>query len=69
MFAGFTLIVGFILEKQSPRFVLSFAVGFAVAAVVAALQGAWTFAIVEVAWSGMAVQRWWQTVGSTNRPP
>ncbi|MEO5590888.1 MAG: hypothetical protein ABIS03_15010 [Gemmatimonadaceae bacterium] len=52
------MLVTYALEERSPRFVLAFAASCALAAVYGFLQGAWPFGIAELAWSGIALQRW-----------
>src|SRR5580765_2123901 len=47
------------LEKRSPWFVLAFAAACALSSVYGFLQGAWPFGLVEIAWTVVALRRWW----------
>lgn len=48
----------YLFESRSRWFVLAFAAGCLAASLYGFLQGAWPFGIVELVWSGVAVQRW-----------
>jgi hypothetical protein len=50
------------LEKRSPWFVLAFAAACALSSVYGFLQGAWPFGLVEIAWTVVALRRWWSEV-------
>jgi hypothetical protein len=45
------------LERRGRRFVLGFALGCVLSSVYGFLSGAWPFGVVELIWSGIAVQR------------
>ena len=47
------------LEDRSPAFVLAFAGGCLASAVYGFLQGAWPFGLIEIAWTTVALRRWW----------
>ncbi len=46
------------LESRSHIFVLAFACACLASSAYGFLQGAWPFGVVEVVWSGVALQRW-----------
>lgn len=46
------------LEACGRRFVLAFAAGCVLSSVYGFLSGAWPFGVVELIWSGVAVQRY-----------
>jgi hypothetical protein len=45
------------LERRGRSFVLAFALGCVLSSVYGFLSGAWPFGVVELIWSGIAVQR------------
>ena len=47
------------LEDRSPMFVLAFGGGCLASAVYGFLQGAWPFGLIEIAWTIVALRRWW----------
>jgi len=53
------MLVFYALERRSPWFILAFAGACLLASAYGFLQGAWPFGLVEAAWSGIAVRRWW----------
>jgi hypothetical protein len=57
------LAVGFMMtmyamERRGPRYVLLFALGCVLSSAYGFLSGAWPFGVVELVWSGVAVQRY-----------
>lgn len=52
------MLVVYALEHRSSAYVLAFAFASLAAAAYGFLQGAWPFGVVEIAWAGVAVQRW-----------
>jgi hypothetical protein len=56
------MLITYALEPRSPSFIIGFATACVAAAAYGFLQGAWPFGIVELAWSGVALQRWKQRV-------
>jgi hypothetical protein len=46
------------LEHRGRRFVAGFALGCLLSSIYGFLAGAWPFGIVELIWSGVAVQRY-----------
>ena len=53
-----SMLVFYALESRGAAFVLLFAVGCLASSLYGFLQGAWPFGLVELVWSGVAVQRW-----------
>jgi hypothetical protein len=53
------MLVFYMLEARHPAYVLAFAAACVSASVYGFLQGAWPFGLVELAWSGVALRRWW----------
>jgi hypothetical protein len=45
------------LERRGRRYILGFALGCALSSIYGFLSGAWPFGVVELIWSGVAVQR------------
>jgi hypothetical protein len=52
------MLICYLFESRSRWFVLAFAVGCLAASLYGFLQGAWPFGLVELVWSGVALQRW-----------
>jgi hypothetical protein len=52
------MLVCYVLEDRAPFWTLLFALGCVASGVYGFLQGAWPFAMVEIIWTGVAVQRW-----------
>ena len=52
-------LVCYAFEHRSPWFILAFAVTCALGSVYGFLQGAWPFGLVEVAWTIIAIRRWY----------
>lgn len=52
------MLIFYALEHRAPAFVLAFAGACLASSVYGFLQGAWPFGVVELVWSGVAVQRW-----------
>ena len=59
LFAVIAMLVCYALEKRSPWFIFAFAVTCALGSVYGFLQGAWPFGAVEIAWTAVALRRWW----------
>ena len=67
LFAVTAMLVFYVLEKRSHWFVLAFAGSCLLASAYGFLQGAWPFGLIEIAWTVVAVRRWWtrrQSVGA-----
>jgi hypothetical protein len=45
------------LESRGPNFILAFALGCVLSSAYGFLSGAWPFGVVELIWSGVAVNR------------
>lgn len=60
-----TIMVGsYALEKKSPTFILSFAVGCALAALYAFLIKSYPFLVAEGLWAIIAARRWISTINT-----
>jgi hypothetical protein len=60
LFAVTAMLVCYAFEERSHWFTLAFAAACVLAGVYGLLQGAWPFALVESAWSVVALRRWWR---------
>jgi hypothetical protein len=60
LFAVTVTLLCYALERRSRWYVLGFAGGCVLSSIYGFLQGAWPFGLVEIAWTLVAVQRWWQ---------
>ena len=63
LFGLFTVIVQLIayaLEDRGRVWVLVFAISCGLGSVYGFLQGAWPFGLIEIAWTGVALRRWWR---------
>jgi hypothetical protein len=61
------MLVFYALEKRSPWFVLAFAATCVLSSIYGFLQGAWPFGAVEIAWTAVALQRWWVSLRDRSR--
>jgi hypothetical protein len=52
------MVVMYALERRHPSFVLAFAAGCLLSSAYGFLAGAWPFGVVELVWTGLAVQRY-----------
>ncbi|HYL88583.1 MAG TPA: hypothetical protein VEU32_07425 [Burkholderiales bacterium] len=52
------MMLFYAVEDRSPHFVLAFAVSCLLASAYGFLEGAWPFGVVELVWSGVALNRW-----------
>jgi hypothetical protein len=52
------MLLFYALEARSAAFVLAFAGACLASSAYGFLQGAWPFGVVELIWSGIALQRW-----------
>jgi len=52
-------LVCYALEARSNGWTLGFAATCAMSSVYGFLQGAWPFGLVEIAWTVVALRRWW----------
>ena len=53
-----SMLVFYALESRAAGFVLLFAAACLASSAYGFLQGAWPFGVVEIVWSGVALQRW-----------
>jgi hypothetical protein len=51
------MMLMYALEARGPRFILAFAGGCVLSSAYGFLSGAWPFGVVELIWSGVAVNR------------
>lgn len=58
------MLVSYALESRSPWFILAFAGTCVLSSIYGFLQGAWPFGAAEIAWTVVALHRWWVTVKS-----
>ena len=68
LFAVTITLVFYALEHRSHWFILAFAAACALSSIYAFLQGAWPFGLVEIAWTLVALHRWWLEKQSVQRP-
>jgi len=66
LFAVSAMLVCYACERRSPWFILGFAGSCALGSTYGFLQGAWPFGLVEVVWSLVALNRWWQARAISN---
>jgi hypothetical protein len=52
------MMVMYAMERRNPRYVIGFAVGCVLSSIYGFWSGAWPFGVVELIWSGIAVQRY-----------
>jgi hypothetical protein len=52
------MMVMYAMERKNPRYVIGFALGCVLSSVYGFLSGAWPFGVVELIWSGIALQRY-----------
>jgi hypothetical protein len=55
----FGCLICYAMEPRSNLWTLGFAVTCAMASAYGFLQGAWPFGLVEIAWTLVALRRWW----------
>ena len=63
------MLVCYALEQRSPWFIIAFAGACAMGSVYGFLQGAWPFGVVEIAWTVIAVRRWYRRRVSRRSEP
>jgi hypothetical protein len=62
LFSVLAALVSYALEDRSSWYILGFAGACALSSVYGFLQGAWPFGVIEIAWTAVALRRWWKTV-------
>lgn len=68
LFAVTAMVVCYALEKDSPWYILGFALSCVLGSIYGFLQGAWPFGLVEAVWSVIATKRWWTVLKSSCGP-
>jgi len=58
------MISMYALERRGRPYVAAFALGCLLSSVYGFLAGAWPFGVVEIIWSGVALQRFFNTARS-----
>ena len=61
------MLLFYALEARSAWFVVAFAAACVASSAYGFLQGAWPFGVVEIAWTLVALRRWWVVRGATAR--
>jgi len=61
------MLIFYALEKRSPWFILAFAATCVFSSIYGFLQGAWPFGAVEIAWTVVALHRWWVCLRDRSR--
>lgn len=59
LFAVTAMLIFYALEQRSRWYILAFAGSCVLGSAYGFLQGAWPFGLVEMAWSAVALHRWW----------
>jgi hypothetical protein len=62
LFAVAAALVTYALESRGPWWIFGFAMACVLSSVYGFLQGAWPFGIVEIAWTIVALWRWWKAL-------
>jgi hypothetical protein len=52
------MMLMYALEKRGRAFILAFACGCVLSSVYGFISGVWPFGVVELIWSGVALERW-----------
>jgi hypothetical protein len=60
LFAVAAALITYAFEDRSPWLIFGFAVACALSSVYGFLQGAWPFGVIEIAWTIVALRRWWK---------
>jgi hypothetical protein len=60
LFAVASALISYALEDRSPWWIFAFAIACVLSSVYGFLQGAWPFGIIEIAWTIVALRRWWK---------
>lgn len=60
LFSVCLCLVFYAIEKLGRWTLLGFAAACAMSSVYGFLQGAWPFGLVEIAWTAVALWRWWK---------
>lgn len=60
LFSVCLCLVFYAIERSGRWTLIGFAVACAMSSVYGFLQGAWPFGLVEIAWTVVALNRWWK---------
>ena len=60
------MLVCYVMESRSRRWVLGFAFACALGSTYGFLQGAWPFGVVEAIWAVVALGRWHRSAARTD---
>jgi hypothetical protein len=62
LFAVITQLICYMFEKRNPWWIFAFAISCVLGSIYGFLQGAWPFGVVEIAWTLVALRRWWKAL-------
>ena len=62
LFAVAAALVSYALEDRGPWWIFAFAIACVLSSIYGFLQGAWPFGVVEIAWTIVALRRWWKAL-------
>jgi hypothetical protein len=60
LFAVAAALISYAFEDRGPWWIFAFAIACVLSSVYGFLQGAWPFGIIEIAWTIVALRRWWK---------
>ena len=60
LFAVIAQLICYTLEDRNAWFIFAFAVACILGSIYGFLQGAWPFGVIEIAWTIVALRRWWK---------
>jgi len=62
LFAVITQLICYMFEERGAWWVFGFAVACVLGSIYGFLQGAWPFGVIEIAWTVVALRRWWKAL-------
>ena len=62
LFAVITQLICYMLEERGAWWIFGFALACVLGSIYGFLQGAWPFGVVEIAWTIVALRRWWKAL-------
>lgn len=62
LFAVAAALISYAFEDRSPWWIFAFAIACILSSVYGFLQGAWPFGVIEIAWTIVALLRWWKAI-------
>jgi hypothetical protein len=62
LFAVITQLICYMLEERGAWWIFGFAIACVLGSIYGFLQGAWPFGVVEIAWTLVALRRWWKAL-------